>query len=151
MKKWIIRNLIRVTRTRAKLLHYRALLEQFYVPKITECCTANKCDKIFWHGDRNAVRNAGVLFKLRLLIVQEDTLFTTKGILCTDSAPFWLWHIVDPFVGTSVAFIFSVSVTFVLAYQSTRCQNSEDRDLYEPLCEKRKCIKNLQCSLRLDF
>jgi len=67
-----------------------ALLEQFYVPQSTECCMAKKRDKIFWHGDRNAVRNAGVLFKLSLLIVQEDTLFTKKGILLTDSVPFWL-------------------------------------------------------------
>ena len=52
------------------------LLEQFYVPQSTECCPAKKRDKIFWHGDRNAVRNAGVLLKLRLLIVQEYTLFT---------------------------------------------------------------------------
>jgi len=54
------------------------LLEQFYVPQSTECCTAKERDKIFWHGDGNAVRNAGGLFKMWLLIVQEDTLFAKK-------------------------------------------------------------------------
>jgi hypothetical protein len=54
----------------------------------------------------------------------------------------WLWHIVDPYVGTRVAFIFSVLITFILAYKSTRCQNSEDWDLYQPLYENRNCNKN---------